>query len=298
MPDDTTTESTSPGQEAQTPQKIKLKVAGAEKELPLEDVVKMAEKAGGADESFRRASELKKEGETGIQIRDLYHKMRDGTATEDDVSKYCDLLEVDDETRDIMMGKEDGAGDKEPEKEGEEKKGGKKGKSKENEEGIPRKPLSLGDLPKDVVDMVRAAQGLVEETNQKKFEEGLQKALDEGKDVKVILDSLPKGGRDKIKQALFDRCKREAELRLRRGAKYRPELLQEVVAYEVKQLKDFGTLIAGSGHPAMGVGEGGESQSWPGSVQDKPIERKPVSDPDYADNFASRLLKKIRGPRK
>jgi hypothetical protein len=66
-------------------QKIKLTINGEEKELSMEEVISLASKAGGADEKFREASEIRKSSSVALKTLDVMQKINSGgPLTEED----------------------------------------------------------------------------------------------------------------------------------------------------------------------------------------------------------------------
>ena len=82
------------GEQTGAPKTYEVKVGGVTRLVTAEELVKGYEKAGGADETFRKASDLRKQNAEAIQMYDLVQKTKDESATIQDRMQATQQLAV------------------------------------------------------------------------------------------------------------------------------------------------------------------------------------------------------------
>jgi len=267
-----------------------ITVDGVKKTFSTVEVLKMAEKAGGADKRFAEASALRKQGELGLEVQNLVQVLRGGTATDDQIDRYCDIMEIPDSEREAYKGQGNTA------VAGEEELAAEAAGTKNLTAAQAKAALNVkdrGDL--DRLMRKEARLDAIElEDRQKKFQVELKKTLDKAESFKDTIKEIEDNEDNeesvsKITRYILGRSEKEVLARLQQGQRYSPKLLQDVVDNVIKDSQEFGKLFQRTNTPVLGLGSVG-NQVQP-LVQDfnKPVERVASDDPGYENNFAQRL---------
>lgn len=285
------TEQNNDTQTAQTPNKegymgtqeektYEIKVDGQVQKVTLQEALKAAEKVGGADARFREAKQVE------TQARTMYRRILDGVASEQEINRFADLMELTPEERQFLLTGE------EPDTQVQQQAqndviGQKKGKKEE-----PDVMSLLSKEDKEALEYARMAR----KTEQERvFKENVLGAIDKASNISDIKGRIPEESWNDFKQDLYERCRSEVLVRLQvPGTKYGPELLNRVLESEINRIKKYGTLFQKKEQPInLGLGSSG-SMDFQALVQDdKPVERVAGSDPNYAENFAKRVAQRF-----
>ena len=261
---------------------ITITVDKEEKTMTLGELKTLATKAAGADKVFRDASTAKKEAESALKlVEDLKH-------TEEDPEAFRRVGEAmgrsKDEIDDYLAGQaaQPDADD------------ASKNKSDDDGQSAKMTPEELVELlPAEYKEAIALGQ-----------EAGLSLKRTEARaDIKNLLDKDDVLGKDvitdpEVRARLEKAVEKEAVVRMAQGQKYGPGLLGEALQEVRGDAKGLGILpkpledvdpVAEA--QKLGIGLGPDDKATIEAVQKgEAIERKPINDPDYADNLAARVL--------
>jgi len=287
-----TTQTSQTAQTAQTPNKegymgtqeektYEIKVDGQVQKVTLQEALKAAEKVGGADARFREAKQVEP------QARTMYRRILDGVASEQEINRFADLMELTPEERQFLLPGEEPDTQTQQTQQTADATSGKKGKKEE-----PDVMSLLSKEDKEALEYARMAR----KTEQERvFKENVLGAIDKASNISDIKGRIPEESWNDFKQDLYERCRSEVLVRLQvPGTKYGPELLNRVLESEINRIKKYGTLFQKKEQPVnLGLGSSG-SMDFQALVQDdKPVERVAGSDPNYAENFAKRVAQRF-----
>ena len=250
-----------------------IKVDGVEKNVTLSEALKDAEKVGGADSKLREAAELRKSGAEGIALKETLAAFKAGTAGEEEITKFCDLMGIDKKEMAELTKADPGkaAGD----------------------------PPEFAELsPDDRETMDQARQIQVERADQK-IRDDVKNAVDKDEYFGKIVVETPKDKRENRGDAIKAMVHRAVRTKIL-ASPYTKEIfgtsMISAAVQEVRaELEKYGIPSGKDKQAEMAsvLSALGSTIEIPAEIQsDKPIERVPVDDPTYEDNFVMRMAQK------
>jgi len=267
---------------------INIKIDGEERGVSLDELKKMAEKSGGADERFRKASEKEKAAVRGLRIETLFKSLSEVEEIDEDSAKELAGLLGIDLTEFLTTLKELSGGD-------EEEAPGKKGKVKGSAEV---KKIGFDDLSPELRLAAEAAQkGEFDKTVdlvKKNCKEALDKDEILGKMIMEMADTDDKNSEkvSDIKDTLTEMVFEDVQRRILAREQYGPELIESSLQRARARFKKFGNPSKTSKElPVLGLGPSG---SLPAEVYAKePVKRIASTEAGYEDNAAARVLQSM-----
>ena len=263
-----------------------LKVDG--KELTMTDAelvtaMKAAELEGGAANRMREASETKKEYEAlledaqvGAELKHLNDTVMAGTGTEMEIDRYCVLMNLGEDGKAVLMGKETPvvapttpttpAGPAAP------AAGGKMG---------------FSDLTPEMQQVMIESYNLVREQKDVSQRENIVNLIDSDTDFGKMTESLDANKKAEYVSSVMKLVESEVDSRLRRGTQAGPKLVPTAVKAVLGTVTKFG--IPGKKDDTLVPGFGPTGGQYLSDVQvDEPIPRVPLSDDNWMENTIKR----------
>jgi len=265
---------------------IPITVNGEERHVTQDELIKMASKSAGADAKFQEAAKARKEAEKGVKIAEILDRIgkADGGPEEDDLKDLAGLMGADYEE---LIEKLEKSGVI-------ESTGGKTGGSAEDGKGGKKKKLNIDDLDEETAGILRDAQqrGFAETREKIKGECG--KAIDKDKVLGKILDRADADKKDGLRSTLIEMVYKDIQRRVQAGEQYDLDLIADTVLSARTTLDKFGVSATPSKQSIL-EGLGPDSGGLPAeALSDEPVKRVASTDAKYADNFAARVVQKIR----
>jgi DNA-binding MarR family transcriptional regulator len=262
---------------------VTIKVNGEDKSVTYDELVKMAEKSGGADETFRKAAATRKSGERGVKIATLIDQIsssEDGPS-QADISELAGLLGVD--SSDLV----DALDTKEPTS---------TTKTSSVEANKSKKKVSLEDLDPATQEILKDAQ----KQQFAKIVEGIKEEAKKGVDKDETLAKIVKGagdGKNDVHQVLIDMVYKDIQRRVQAGGQYGPEMVSDAVLSTRTAINKLGVPTTPSKqlNDALLLGFGPESGGIPAeALSDEPVKRVASTDTNYENNVVARALQQLR----
>ena len=277
------------GKKDDTPSTFDIKVNGVDKTVTLEEMKEMATKSAGADEKFRLAAEERKKAEEAAsagaqaaEITGLFDKLfNTGEYTTTDVRRFGELTGQGADEMEKMF------------KEEMEKQG-----KKSPDDKTPLRKLTADDLDDDLKETLAGAKQTQVEKAEQKIAEMCKKEVDKDEFFGTIIKDTDEKQREGRKAAIEDMVKREVNKRILSspytGEKFGDHMIKGAIQEIRADIKRYGAPIKKSEQPVSsnlaGLGLSGDLLT---KVQDnETIERVPVSDPSWEENFVARLAQK------
>lgn len=270
------------------PKTFTLKIGDTEKVVTLEEMQTLATKSAGADENFRKASEMRKEaeewkknGEKGKEVVETFNKL---FTTEDytkaDIRKFGELCGLEDEQMEEMFAEE-------------LKKAGKK----DGGDKTPFKKLKMEDLDDDLQDTIKTAKATQIEQAQEKISKTCKETVDKDEFFGKILKDTDDKQRDDRKAAITDMLHREVNKKILAspytGEQFGNQMVESALQEVRALIKKFGIPSKVSKHPISAFSDLGLPSDLQTKIQtDEPVDRVPVTDSKYLDTFVARLAQK------
>lgn len=258
------------------PEPLVITVDGQKREVTQEELIKLAEKSAGADEAFRKASELRKEAQSGIHTRDLISKLNDGDymPTKAEVAELAGMIGVD--PADFQAYLEGPADDEDD----------------DTVEAMSFDEMfqqTVGMSPADVKEILALSH--TREVNGAR--EQIRGESDNAVDKDEILGKLIIGehGKDRA-EVIKDLVAEDVFGRIRNGEPYGADLIAKSVQKVRAQIKRFGILDKPDPQAMLTIGPG-PSEGLPAEVQSEtPIKRIPADEDRDGSNFVARYVQK------
>jgi len=266
------TEKATPKEE-QKPELFAIQVDGQQRQVSLDELKKMAELSGGAQEKFRKAAAATKEAESALRLQELIKEGQDGSLTTAQWEEFSKLLGVDMED---LFPQEPASAPAE-------------GETPAPAPVSPKK-VEMKDLPKEITDKLRVLDKIQNNQRKDQILNEIGTAISNDKYLSKVV------GKDAgIRDTVHDLVIREVQdAMLAKGRDYGPELVSEAMQYARAVVDNLSKLAQKTGQPVgLGPSEGilTSQQFDSGKVP----ERVPVTDPNYLDVEAQRVLQKARG---
>jgi hypothetical protein len=251
-------------------QKFTVTVDGKEQTLTREEAIAALSKVEGADKKFREASDLRKQAERGMKIDSLIARLKDADDPDQkDINELSGLLGVDPS----LFQADDPSG-----------KGGK---------DKPPQKIRLEDLDDNLKAQLEFEAQRSIEAAEAKILEDIKKKVDKDQILGKMNNVAKESGNELFLDAAADMVHEDVLRKIRSGEPFGPVMIDNSIQAARNRLKKFGTPeeAAKTKTIIMGLGQpGGE----PMKIQtDEPIERVDSSEPNYADNFATRAFQML-----
>lgn len=253
-------------------------VNGEKKAYTIEELKERASKADGADEKFRKASELKEEATKGLRINTLFGKLNQGAVTEAEAKELAGLVGV---PMDTFLEADDGGQAPPP------AKGNKK--------------ITIEDLDPNLASDINRMRGIstLSEQSQvadarKKIEASCREAVDKDKVLgKMISEVGNAEDQEAVRQALSRLVLKDVRGRILAREEFGTEMLEDAVRSIRVDVQAFGIPAKASKEPIVsGLGSLG---TIPAEVYgNDPIKRVASNSDKYEENFVARTLQKLR----
>ena len=253
-----------------------IKVDGESRNVTLDELKELASKAGGADEKFRLASELKKQGETGIRTAELIKSLDAAESpNETEVKELAVLLGM--EAGEIMSGLKTSAEEDE----------------KKSAEGLSKEQTiealkALGIDPEEL----KATQAYSKQRHIADARKELREISDQAVDKDEVFGKMIIGEHKEDRLSVIkDLVSEDYFGKIEHGETHGAELLAASIQKVRAHLVRFGISSKPDLAPiVLGSGPGGV---LPAEVQsDEPIKRISVFDQGGEDNVISRYYQK------
>jgi hypothetical protein len=252
----------------------------------MEEVLGMAEKAGGADERFREAAEVRKAfggmdaqmARKGVRVMELVERFQgEGEPSEAEVEEFVELIGMD--PADLGPGKKG---------RGQGKEGRKEGGRKE------AAPVGMNDLDGRVRVVVEEAEKAAMERLEREIGEKVKNALDKDKEIGKVVEMYPEGPeRDLFRErVLYEIGIDDALSRVARGQPLDSTALQTIVQKARSRVQSIGVRrnpdrVPVSPPEGTGLGTFGKAV-----FAEEPI-RRALPNEDGDENAAARLAQII-----
>lgn len=281
----------------QKPQTVTVKVDGVERAMTMDELTKAAEKSLGADKRFEDAASLRKEAQSGIRMKELMTSVNKGQRL--NVQEATELASLIGGKPEDYLSAASGDDDQDSDDQLDDDNAAKKSKKAPAAPPPAPAPVKMEDLPVEVQNAVQAQmrEDLARTYNDMKSTvfETVDKDSGFATMVKGMGSDEQRARMELIKEIVLE----DVERKILERQPFGPELIRDSIQRMRARIAKFGTPSTGgegSVNTAVsailaGFGpSGGLSSSEIAS--EKPIERKSISDPGYADNFAARFFQK------
>jgi len=259
-----------------------LVVDGEKRNVTLDEMKNLAQKASGAEKKFQDASDLRKSAEDGIRLKSLVDRLSDDVhePTETEIKELAGMIGVD-ATEFAQYLKEEDKGNQTP-------AGKDKGSAEIDKDAVVAALQAAGY---DLADM-KATNEYSRRRHIDSAKNEIRKISDETVDKDEIFGKMNIGesGKDRI-DTIKDMVAEDVLRRIQDGTPFGAELVAASVQKIRAYLTKFGTPGTPEQHPlTLGLGPGG---GLPLEVQsDKLIPRISAADDASGDNFVQRAMQK------
>lgn len=269
--------------------KISLNIKGETKEFTLAEIKTMAEKAGGADATFREASEMRTKATAkeeaaveAVEAMELHQKVQGNFATDQEKNRYCDLFNADQDYRNLILGGQV----TEPANKDNDTKGEPKSSS----------PVTLTDLDTQLQETLRGAADTTAKNKTDAIIEAIKNSVDKSEDFGTIFKGLDSSNVDSVKSLARDQIRNGLAVKMRAGQRYSTQLVSDTVKAVADSMQKLGGYLQPAEKPGSTItGFGSDAAAFETQTIDgKPPERVAGDDPNYADNFHKRILHSLR----
>jgi len=269
-------------------QTYEITVDGEKRQVTVEEMRNLAQKAAGADKRFEDAAKVRKEAEDGLRLKELYTRLSDGNhePTESEVNELAGMLGVDPaEFAQYLAGDADEDADK--------GKGGEKG-GFDDAAFDAALQARFGIPPAEVKQRLDFSH----ERHIADARKEIRRISDEAVDKDTIFGKIKIGEKadDRI-SVIKDMVAEDVLGRIQNGEPFGAEL----VAASVQKIRAYLAKFGSPGKPdqypvVLGLGPSG---GLPAEVNsEEPIQRVSAADAKGEDNFVARYmqrgLKKLR----
>jgi hypothetical protein len=265
-------------------QTYEITVDGEKRQVTVDEMRNLAQKAAGAEKKFEAASKLRKEAEDGIRVKELVSRLSDSShsPTETEIKEFAGIIGVDPSDMAEYLAK------------------GSNEEGKENAPAIDDKVFDEAYVRRFGITPAEAKQ-----REEYRHQQDIDRAK---KEIRILSDkTVDKDevfGKMKIGEKADDRISVIKDMvaedvlgRIQNGEPFGAEL----VAASVQKIRAYLTKFGIPGKPeqypvALGLGPSG---GLPAEVNsEEPIQRVSAADPKGVDNFVARYmqrgLKKLR----
>lgn len=275
-----------PTKDPQSPQTIEVKVDGQIKQVSVDDLKEGYTKAAGADELMRKAAEIRKQGEAGIELQELKVAMESGEATEENVRRWGQYFNLTPEETQVQI---DEIVYRKPPPVNEPS-------DKKDSQQEPSRKIGMADLDDNLRQTITTSHTTAQTTQKDKFLEEVKISLDKNEQlVNVTKDLTPETG-SQIRNLLVGEAENEARRRMNTGQQYGPALVLDAVNAAVNKALEFSKLVApapdgnGQGPPGtLNLGVGGSGVTSIKSQVEEPIKKVAVGEPGYDKYWVNRF---------
>jgi len=231
-----------------------LVIDGEERTVTLDEMRKLAEKAGGADKRFREAADERKRTASAIRLEDLANRFQQGALSREEVNEYYSRIGIAEFAQ--------------------EAEGVTEGETAAEQ---VRRPIGKDDLSPEIREELDEAHRLRIEAHQRKINDDIEVAVD----TDAILGRI--AGKDQKRQEeLRNLVLGEVQRRvLVSGQPYGPDTVRAAVQRARSIAGLFGKQETAAGKPLPGLG--GAAGASPTLHAKEPLKRVPVTDPTYDD---------------
>lgn len=255
--------------------KYSITVAGEARQVTLAELQKLAERSAGADKRFEEAARLRQEAADAQATQDLLQRAQNDN---DAFRELGHKLGRSDEEIDQLLIEQ--------------------GRMKPSDDDDDKTPPPPALTPEQEADIQAGKQARVQQERERIYGE-MHNLLD--KDAVVGENVVKDPG---ARAAMFEMLESDVVTHMTRGSPYGPELLAASLQRVRERVERLGIRKATAGeddtpearlNKARQIGIGPSSKEMAAAIAGgKTVARVPVTDPDYADNFAARAL---LGPR-
>lgn len=252
-----------------------LQVLGQPRTVTKEELLGLASKAAGADEKFEKAAEMRKRAERGISVIEAVEKVRNQTATKAEVELLADVFGMN-------------PADLPGYSEGEPKKGEKKGEE--------RRVVEEEDLSPAIKSAVQYSREQELREIRKDIEGQTGEAVTKDAVLQRSLEGLPAELRKTVLEELIEMAKLDVRDGICvRNQLFGPDLLNDTIQKLRHRVERLGIPTSRAGHSSTGAGVvpmmgAGMLGSMGINIPDKPVQRVPVTDPNYENVTVQRAL--------
>lgn len=267
--------------------------SGTDKIVTLEEMQELATKSAGADEKFREAAKiredvegLKDKGVEADKIVKTFGKLfKGGEYDKSDIREFGEMVGLGGDEMEKMFTEE-------------LKKSGTSAGAKDD--GTPFRKLKVEDLDEETQETLKQAKQSQIAEAEKKIAEMVEKAVDKDEFFGTILKKTDDKQRDDRKAAIEEMVKKDVNRRILQSPYTKEQFGDPMIQGSIQEIraniKKFGTPSKASEKPVSsllaGLGLPGDLQT---KIQtDEPIERVPVTDDGWMDNFLARLAQKMK----
>jgi len=262
-------------------QTFEIVVDGERRQVTVDEIKNLAQKAAGADKKFKEASDLRKSATDGIRVKELLDRLSDGghEPSETEISELAAMLKVDPAEFAAYLAEDSGGGDKDKDK-------NKGGMSDEAFDTAYQKRFGITSAEAKQREEYRYSRDI--EIAKKE----IRKLSDEQVDKDEIFGKIKIGEKadDRI-SVIKDMVAEDVLGRIQNGEPFGAELVAASIQKMRAYLKRFGIPGRPDQYPVtLGLGP---SQGLPAEVNsDEPIKPKSIAEPGGEDNFVARYLQK------
>ena len=268
-------------------QTYELKVNGETRQVTLKEMQDLAQKASGADAKFEEASDLRKQAQDGLRIKELFGRLSDGNQepSETDIKEFAGMVGVDPaEFKEYLAGDPNDGDDKD--------------KNKHPPQSDP-KAMEAWFQEQFGISPAEARQRL-DFSHRRHIDDAkkeIRRISDGAVDKDEIFGKIKIGEKAEDRLAVIkDRVAEDVLGRIQDGEPFGTELDQkQLLAASVQKIRAYLTKFGIPGKPdqypvTLGLGP---SQGLPAEVQsEEPIKRKSAAEDAGGDNFTARWMQK------
>jgi len=266
--------------ESSKDQTFELTVDGEKRTVTLDEMKNLAQKASGADKKFQDASELRKQAEDGLRMKDLIGRLSDTEhdPTEWEVKELAGMIGVDPNEFAQYL-----------------KEGDTDGKTKKTDTTDTTGKIDKQSLVEALGFDPAEAKAILDYSKQRHIDSARQQ-IKETSDNAVDKDEIfgkmviGENGKDRL-AVIKDLVAEDVLRRIQDGVPFGAELVAASVQKIRAHLTKFGIPNKPDIFPlTLGLGPGG---GLPSEIQsEKPIERISAAEEGAEDNFVSRAMQK------
>ena len=264
---------------ATQPAGFSITVNGEKRTVSQDELVKMAEKAAGADEKFRQAAEDRRQAAAATRALEILKGIGTGQVDANALNELSGVVGVDPSRLQGLLNKpaasaaaadddDDNAGDDVP------------------------LVVTRDKLDPQTQGLLDWAQKQMLQNKRDEIKQEVKNSVDKDEVLATLLKVVPEGQLSEMKETLFDMVFKDVQRSILAEKQYGPETITAAVQRVRALVKKLGTPAQAAKDP-VSIGFSGFEGLTAGIQTDKDLERKSVQDAGYDDNAALRLAQAL-----
>jgi hypothetical protein len=266
--------------EQQAEKTFSVTINGQTRSLTESELIALASKAGGAEEKFSRAAEMRKEAERGVKLMEVMEAVKGGTATKEQVDTVLEMFGVDPNNVDGYDKMFNPQAQQQP-------------KMVKQQQGTGT--IGMEQLDPKIQGALKAAEEQEISRVRIEIEGKTRSTLENDGVLGKMLGGMGSEKKKVIMDELFDMAMQDVREGICiRNQVFGPEMLNDAVQRLRHRVEKFGIPTAGVNHPSAATGVGQMQYGFQGhsgwNIPDKDVKRVTSTDAEWERNVVTRTL--------